>query len=397
MHAIVETGVRVTVTDLVRIGVIGVGGMGSVHARYIQECEIKRAQLTAVCDMDESKLAAFDCVKHFTDSSKLIRSGEVDAVLIATPHYLHTLSGIEALSQGLHVLVEKPVSVHKADCERLIAAKQSDKQVFAAMFNQRTVPAYKKLKQLFDSGELGKLIRINWTITDWFRTEAYYCGGGWRATWKGEGGGVLLNQCPHQIDLLQWIFGMPERLTAFCKFGSRHDIEVEDSVTCYMEFADNADGVFIASTGEAPGTNRLEVACERGELVLEKNKLLWTRTEQLVSDFCKCSPLGFAMPDVWNVEVPVSFEGTMHRGVTQNFVDAILDQTPLIAPAEEGMNSVELANAMIYSSLEHSTVELPLDSGVYEAKLQELIANSTHVKKVIEKPQEDMESSWQGR
>lgn len=384
-------------SNVVRLGIIGVGGMGAVHAKYLMDGTIKRCELVAVCDMDEKRLALYPAQKHFTDSAEMIRSGEIDAVLIATPHYFHTPTGIDALSNGLHVLVEKPISVHKADCERLIAARKNEGQVFAAMFNQRTTPVYRKLKHLIETGEFGDLIRMNWTVTDWFRTQAYYSGGGWRATWKGEGGGVLLNQCPHQIDLMQWLFGMPLRLRAFCKFGSRHDIEVEDQVTAYMEFSGNADGVFIASTGEAPGTNRLEIACERGKVVVEDDKVTWTRTEQSVIEFSNAAKLGFALPDVWNVDIPESFSGPQHIGITQNFIDAILDGVPLIAPAEEGINSVELANAMIYSSLTGTTVELPMDSAAYETKLNELIASSKHVKKVVEKQEEDMASSWNRR
>ncbi len=380
--------------DVVRLGIIGVGAMGTAHAKYVMDGAVPRCELTAVCDMNGRRLDTYPNPKHYIESMEMIRSGEIDAVLIATPHYYHTTMGIDALSNGLHVLVEKPISVHKADCERLIAAHKNENQVFAAMFNQRTTPVFRKLKQLIEAGELGDIIRVNWIITDWFRTEAYYASSDWRATWKGEGGGVLLNQCPHQLDLMQWLFGMPKKVRAFCEFGSRHDIEVEDQVTAYMEFPGGVSGVFIASTGEAPGTNRLEIACERGKVVLENGKLTWTRTEQMVSEFSKTSPLGFALPDFWNVDIPVSSSGPQHLGITQNFVDAILDGTPLIAPAEEGINSVELANAMIYSSLTESTVEMPMDSAAYESKLNELIASSTHVKKVVEKQKEDLASSW---
>ena len=380
--------------DVVRLGIIGVGAMGTAHAKYVMDGAVPRCELTAVCDMNGRRLDTYPNPKHYIESMEMIRSGEMDAVLIATPHYYHTTMGIDALSNGLHVLVEKPISVHKADCERLIAAHKNENQVFAAMFNQRTTPVFRKLKQLIEAGELGDIIRVNWIITDWFRTEAYYASSDWRATWKGEGGGVLLNQCPHQLDLMQWLFGMPLKVRAFCEFGSRHDIEVEDQVTAYMEFPGGVSGVFIASTGEAPGTNRLEIACERGKVVLENGKLTWTRTEQMVSEFNKTSPLGFALPDFWNVDIPVSSSGSQHLGITQNFVDAILDGTPLIAPAEEGIKSVELANAMIYSSLTESTVEMPMDSAAYESKLNELIASSKHVKKVVEKQKEDLASSW---
>ena len=251
--------------DKVRLGIIGVGGMGSFHADYMKKGCIEGCELVAVCDIDPDRLTLHQELKRYPEHKALIESGEVDAVLIATPHYAHTWIGIDALNAGLHVLTEKPISVHVADCERLIAAHTANpKQVFAAMFNQRTCRSYRKIKQLIDTGELGEIQRVNWIITDWFRTEAYYASGSWRATWKGEGGGVLLNQCPHQLDLMQWLFGMPDEVRAFCGIGARHDIEVEDQVTAYLEYANGATGVFVTTTGEAPGTNRLEIAGRPG-------------------------------------------------------------------------------------------------------------------------------------
>ncbi|MDH7480763.1 MAG: Gfo/Idh/MocA family oxidoreductase [Armatimonadota bacterium] len=380
--------------EKVRMAVIGVGGMGAYHANYLRAGEVKGAELTAVCDIDESKLAKWSDLPTFKDSKELIRSGLVDAVLIATPHYDHTTIGIDAMQLGIHVLTEKPIAVHKADAERMIEAQKAKNVVFAAMFQMRTEPLWKKIKQLVDNGELGEIVRINWIVTDWFRTEAYYASGGWRATWRGEGGGVLLNQCPHNLDLLQWIFGMPSRIRAFCRFGAYHDIEVEDQVSAYLEYPNGATGVFITSTGEAPGTNRLEVAGDRGKLVYENGKISFTRNEVLASEFLRTSPMAFAKPPIWNVDIPFSGERGGHKVITQNFVDAILTGTPLIAPAAEGINSVEIANCMLYSTWTDSTVELPLDSAAYEAALKERIATSRYVKKTVEKAEEDITTSF---
>ncbi len=380
--------------DKVRIAVIGVGGMGAYHANYLKAGEVKGAELTAVCDIDESKLARWSDLPTFRESSELIRSNLVDAVLIATPHYDHTTISIDAMQFGIHVLTEKPIAVHKADAERMIEAHKKKNVVFAAMFQMRTEPLWKKIKQLVDNGELGDIVRINWIVTDWFRTEAYYASGGWRATWRGEGGGVLLNQCPHNLDLLQWIFGMPARIRAFCKFGWSHDIEVEDQVSAYMEYPNGATGVFITSTGEAPGTNRLEIAGDRGKLIYENGKISFTRNEVLASEFLRTSPLSFAKPPIWNVEIPFGGERGGHKVITQNFVDAILTGAPLIAPAVEGINSVELANCMLYSTWTDSMVELPLDSAAYEAALKERIATSRYVKKTADKAAEDITTSF---
>jgi predicted dehydrogenase len=297
------------------------------------------------------------------------------------------------LDQGLHVLVEKPISVHKADCERLIAKARSRKQVFAAMFQLRTDPKFKKLKRLLDGKELGKITRISWIITDWFRTEAYYSSGGWRATWRGEGGGVLLNQCPHNIDLLIWLCGMPARVRGFCQLGRYHNIEVEDQVTAYLEWPDGATGIFVTSTGESPGSNRFEIVGEMGKVVLENNKIAFTRNEVSMLDFSKSSKAGFARPEVWNVDIPYENTGPQHQVIVQNFVDAILDGAPLIAPGAEGMQSVEFANAVLYSSLENKTIELPLDARAYETRLQELIAGSRLEKKVV-RTNEDFTKSF---
>jgi predicted dehydrogenase len=379
----------------VRVGIIGLGNMGKYHADYLQQGKVSRCELTAVASGTAAKLEKYPGLKKFDSGEKLIGSGEVDAVLIATPHYSHTTLGVEAFKAGLHVMVEKPISVHKADCERLIAAAQSNRKlIFGAMFQLRTEPRYRKLKQLIDSGELGQIVRVNWIITDWFRTEAYYASGGWRATWKGEGGGALLNQCPHQLDLLQWLVGMPSCVRAFCQFGRYHNIEVEDNVTLFMEYPNGATGVFITSTGEAPGTNRFEIAGDRGKIVLEGGKMTFTRNEVSMRDFSKTAKTGFARPDVWNVEVPVENSPAQHATVMQNFVDAILDGAPLIVPGAEGTNSVEIANAALYSTWTKKTVELPLDSAAYEQALLGQVANSRFEKKVVATSDEDFAKSF---
>jgi len=366
----------VTASGPVRIGIVGAGTMGSAHARNILEGKIPRLRLTALCDGHSSHVPPAPGVKIFENSRLLIRSGEVDAVLVATPHYSHTSIGIDALEHGLHLLVEKPISVHKRDCEKLIAAHHGrEGQVFAAMFNQRTDPFYQKIRSLIHDGELGEIRRVHWTITNWFRTAAYYGSGGWRATWAGEGGGVLVNQCPHNLDLLQWLFGMPARIRAFCQFGRYHDIEVEDNVTAYLEFPNAATAVFIASTGEAPGSNRLEIAAERGKLVYENDTLTFTRNEVEMSAFSRASDKPFAAPATTEITFPISGHGEQHAGILKNFAAAILDGAPLIAPAAEGIHSVELANAMLYSTFTAKTIALPLNARSYERHLKKLIAS----------------------
>jgi predicted dehydrogenase len=360
----------------VRFGILGLGNMGAAHARSLLDGKIPRAVLTAVCDENPQATARFPGLPAFAGGNALIHSGLIDAVLIATPHFSHTTDGIAALEAGLHVLVEKPISVHKVDCERLIAACRPGHQIFAAMFNQRTDPTYAKLRELIQNGELGALRRIQWTVTNWFRSEAYFRSGGWRATWQGEGGGVLLNQCPHNLDLWQWLFGMPDQVRAFATLGRYHEIEVEDDVTAYLQYRDGTTGVFITSTGEAPGTNRLEVAAERGKVVLEDGKFSYTRNEVPTSEFSRTTAESFGRPATWDIAIPIQGNGSQHNGIILNFVEAILDGKPLLAPAVEGIHSVELANAMLLSSFEKETISLPLDGARYEKLLRHRIAES---------------------
>jgi len=381
----------------IRLGIIGVGNIGRHHANYLLEGKVRRARLTALCSVVPQELATYrGRVPHlFEDSDTLLKSGEVDAVVIATPHYQHVTIGIAALEAGLHIMVEKPVAAHKADAERLIqVAKGHPSQVFAAMFQLRVEPRYQKLRQLLATGELGQVMRVTWINTDWFRTDAYYASSGWRATWKGEGGGVLINQCLHNLDTLQWLMGMPETVRAFCHLGRHRNIEVEDTVTAYLEWADGATGTFVSTTAEAPGTNRLEIAGTRGRLVLEHDRMIFDRNEVDSAEFNRTSTSGFAKPETWKVEIPFGNATLPHAQLIQAFVDGILDGKPPLVAGEEGMQSIELANAILYSSLADQTIRLPLDGAAYEAKLNELIANSRFQKQVKKAGADDFEKSF---
>ncbi len=378
----------------VRLGIVGVGVIGTMHAQNLLGGKIPRMTLGALADTDPEALAKFPALKGFPNAGAMLASGMVDAVLVATPHYAHTTVGIQALQAGLHLMVEKPISVHRADCERLIGAWTNPSLKFAAMFNQRTDPHYIKLRQLVQSGEFGAIRRLNWIITNWFRPEIYYASGGWRATWAGEGGGVLLNQCPHNLDLFQWMFGMPNRVRAFCRFGQHHEIEVEDEVTAYLEYASGATGVFITSTSEAPGTNRLEITADRGRVVLEHGKISFTRNEVPTPEFSRTTPNKFGSPPTWSIDIPVQGNGGQHVEILKNFADAILDGAPLIAPAQEGIHSVELANAMLLSTWDDAPIQLPIDGARYEAALKQRIASSTFQKKTVKAAAEDVAASF---
>src|SRR5437773_9170049 len=381
----------------VRLGIIGMGNIGKHHAGYLLEGKVPRCELTAVCSTSPQKLEPYKTkgLRIFEDAGKLIQSREVDGVIVATPHYQHTTLGIAALEAGLHLMVEKPISAHKADAERLIAvAKKHPNSKFSAMFQLRVEPRYQKIHELIRNGDLGEIVRMSWLITDWFRTEAYYASGGWRATWRGEGGGVLLNQCLHNLDVIAWLLGMPARVRGFCQLGRYHHIEVEDNVSAYLEYPNQATGVFVTSTGETPGTNRFEIAGTRGQVVLEHNKLTLTRNDADMILFSRAATTGFDHPGLEHVDISIGNAATPHATLMQNFVDAILDGAPLLVPGEEGLNSVELANVMLYSSLIGQTVELPMDGAAFEKKLQQLIAESKFEKKVVEITGDDFTKSF---
>lgn len=365
----------------VKIGIIGYGGMGATHGKSILKGEIPNAELKAVTSIFDSSIATIkkdlpDSVTFYKSAEELISSSAVDAVIIATPHYSHPKYSIMALENNLHVLTEKPAGVHtKAVNEMNAVAEKSDK-VFAIMFNQRTRAIHRKLKDLIASGELGSIKRTNWIITTWYRAQSYFDAGGWRATWEGEGGGVLLNQSPHQLDLWQWICGMPKRVRAFCAFGKYHDIEVEDDVTAYVEYENGATGVFITSTGEAPGSDRFEIVGDNGKIIMEDGKIIFWRNRVSERDFNRDFKDGFGSPEVWKCEIPFDGKDEEHKAIIKNFIDAILNNAKLIAPAEEGINSLQLSNAMLLSSWQDDWVELPLNDDIFYEKLQDKIKNS---------------------
>jgi predicted dehydrogenase len=377
-----------------RTGIIGLGNMGSFYADRLAAGDVPGATLAAVADPRADRLTRWPDARAFGDGHAMIAASGLDAVVIATPHYAHTDLGIAALEAGLHVLVDKPISVHKRDAERLIAAHRRSDRMFAAMFNQRTDGYFLKIRSLIHESALGAIRRIHWTSTHWFRTHAYYQSSAWRATWAGEGGGVLLNQAPHQLDMLCWLFGLPAAVTGFCAFGRYHDIEVEDDVTAYLEWPGGTHGVFITGTGEAPGTNRLEIAAENGRLVLEQDRLVFHRNEMPMSDFSRTTPELFAAPKV-EVEAFEGLDhGTQHLGILRNFAAAIRGEEALIAPAQEGIASVELANAILLSAWEGRRVELPLDAAVFAHHLDARIAASTARKTVRPADAGDMTGSF---
>lgn len=365
----------------VRLGIIGLGNMGSGYVKMIKAGDCPEVEITAVADLREDRREWFRTVYPevpvFEEGHQMIDSGLCEAVMIEVPHYHHPEFAIYAMKHGLHVLSDKPAGVYTKQVKEMNeeAAKHPE-LVFAIMFNQRTNPLYIKMKELVSSGELGAIKRVNWIITDWYRTQIYYDSGAWRATWSGEGGGVLLNQCPHQMDLVTWICGLPSRVRAFCHVGKWHDIEVEDDVSAYWEYPNGATGVFVTSTGDAPGTNRFEVDLEKGKLVCEDDKLTLYRLSVNEREFCRTAKGGFDKPECTKEVIDIEGENPQHKAVINAFAGKILGHGELIAPGYEGINGLMLSNALFLSSWLDKTIEIPFDEDLFLAELNKRIAAS---------------------
>lgn len=371
--------------EKVKIAVIGIGGMGSSHVKALESGGVPNAELVAVCDIREERLKwaheeLGSEVKRFDDAEALFQSKCCDAVTIATPHYFHPPLAIKAFENGLHVLSEKPAGVYTKQVREMNEAAAKSGKVFGIMYNQRTTPVYQKLRELIQNGELGEIKRTNWIITSWYRPQSYYDSGGWRATWEGEGGGVLINQDPHQLDLWQWTCGMPIRLRAFCYFGKYHNIEVEDDVTAFVEYPNGSTGVFITSTGDSPGTNRLEVTGDRGKIVIEDGNMTFWRLTVSERQFNAEWTKGFGAPDCWKCEIPIRGQATGHTGILNDWIDSIQNGTALLAPGVEGIKGLSLSNAMHLSSWTDDWVDFPIDEDLYYEKLQEKIQTSDNKK-----------------
>ncbi|HEY4391582.1 MAG TPA: Gfo/Idh/MocA family oxidoreductase [Paenibacillus sp.] len=378
--------------ECVRLGIIGIGNMGTAHSLHIHaDHKVPGMVLSAVCDISEERRAwakeHLPGVAVFEQAVDMYRSGLIDAVLIAVPHYDHPALAALAFANGLHVLVEKPAGVYTKQVLEMNAAAEQSGKVFGIMYNQRTNPVYQKVRELIQSGELGSLKRVVWIITNWYRPQAYHDSGSWRSTWKGEGGGTLINQNPHNLDLLQWMLGMPSRIRSFCSFGKYYDVEVEDDVTAYLEYPNGASGVYITSTGEAPGTNRLEISGDMGRIVVENNRISFDRNRVSEREHNRINTEPFKAPENWHVDIPVAPDGgEQHIGILKNFANAILHGDKLLAPGEEGIYGLLISNAIHYSTWTDGWAVLDsFDHDHFYELLQERINSSTVQKNVSQK------------
>ena len=366
----------------IRLGIIGVGNMGSGHAGNVLEGKCPDFELRAVADVNPDRLEWTKTnlpgdYARFDDAIAMLDSGSIDACIVSVPHYEHAKYAMECMKRGIHVMVEKPAGVYTKQVRDMNAeADRHPEVVFGMMFNQRTNCIYRKMRELVRSGRYGQIRRANWIITDWYRPQAYYDSGDWRATWSGEGGGVLLNQCPHQLDLWQWICGMPARVQSNMRFGQWHSIEVEDDVTTYMEYENGATGVFVTSTGDAHGTNRFEIQMDGAKLVAEYDRLTLLEYDMPEPEFSRINKTPFATVGAHEVEVEMDGMNPQHVGVLNAWGGAILRGTPLVADGREGINGLTLSNAMHLSAFLGRKVTLPIDEDLYFEELMKRVATS---------------------
>ena len=369
--------------DKIKLGIIGIGNMGSGHAGNIKNGKCPEIELVAIADSNPERLnwakeqEFSEKITYYNNAQEMLDSGIINACLIAVPHYDHTKYAIECMKRGIHVMVEKPAGVYTKQVREMNAeAEKHPEVVFGMMFNQRTNCVYRKLREMVQSGDYGEIRRTNWIITDWYRSQCYYDSGDWRATWSGEGGGVLLNQCPHQLDLWQWICGMPVKVESHLHFGKWHDIEVEDDVTTYVEYANGATGVFITTTGDAHGTNRFEIQMDKAKFVIENDKLIITEYEMTEQEFSKTNTKPFDTVESTTYEVETDGENPQHVGVLNAWADAILHGGRLVAEGSEGINGLTLSNAMHLSAFLGKEVEIPFDEELYYNELMKRVASS---------------------
>jgi len=359
------------------IGVIGLGNAGGRHARALARGEVPGARLEFVCDPKPERRVGYG-VPVAADPAEMLGRPNVDAVIVATPHPAHLTAARLALRAGRHVLVEKPLGVLAADCDALLAEHARlgpGAPLFGVVHDYRAEPRFRWLGALLRRGELGRIERVVWQATDFFRTEAYYAESDWRGTFAGEGGGILVNQAPHLLDLLVHWFGMPRRVLGICRFGRYHSIEVEDDVTAHLEFGAGFSALVVLGTGEAPGTSRLEISGDRGRVVLEGRELAFHKNREPASLYRRREATGRPAVDVERMVFPPSEPTGV--ALVRNFVAAVRGEARLLSPAEQARSAVELANAITWSSLLERPLELPIDVEGFRRVHADLVRHGT--------------------
>jgi len=345
----------------VRFGIVGVTGViGGTHIRAIRQTE--GAELAAVTDLNLAAAqrvaseARCELLKNF---DWLIKRADIDVVCLCTPHALHAEQAIAALKSRKHVLTEKPMAVTVADADKMIAASEKYDRKLGVVFQYRFRPSVLAARALLQRGQLGQLYRVT-VVHAAFKTQYFYDAAAWRGTWKGGGGGVLINQAPHYLDLLAYLVGMPTRVAAWNRTLT-HRIEVEDTASALMEFPGGAQGFAHFNTVQAPGESRIEIVGDRGTLRIEDNDVRLFQPEIPLRQFAQTDRSHiYAYPRTAEVRVPLASSEATHATVLQDFIDAVRHNRPPACDGQEGRKSLEIGNAMLLSSFSGKPVELPV-------------------------------------
>jgi len=383
-----SAGMGRNIMKQVRFGIIGMGIQGSLYASILTGRQhpgrglLPRPEgcvLTALSSRaDKGPEAAALGVRYFADWRELVDSGECDAVILTVPHFAHHEIAVYALERGIHVLCEKPAGVRASDAAKMLEAREKFGARLGMFLQQRTIPLFRQLRQIIASGELGQLRRSNWIINTYWRPDSYYASAAWRGTWKGEGGGILVNQLPHYLDLWLYLCGMPERVYAVNRQGAFRHISVENDVTVLAEYPGGATGVFVACTHDPMGTDRLELDFEGGKIVVEDSARAvvhrfrltepeWNET--VTADEMERLVRSADHHDTRELDEGLAY-GVSHARILENFARHIRLDEPLIATGEDGLRQVELANAIALSGWLGRTVSVPCDRARFDAELQ---------------------------
>lgn len=370
--------------DTIRVALVGVGAMGSKYAKMIVSGQVKNMLLTGLVarKMEAKTWAATlvngdgTCPKVYNSADEMFaHAGDFDTVLIVTPHKTHEEIAIRAFELGKHVLCDKPAGATIGQAQRMTFAAKKYNRIYALIFHQRAYAKYRYIKQMLSCGQLGELKRALVVNSRYFRTAHYHNSGSWRSSWKGEGGGALINQGAHILDMWHWLLGMPQKLYAQIPFGKYNDFDVDDEAAISMQYKDGMTGMFILTTGEAVPQERFEIVGTKGRILLEEDTLHIYRYSKDSQEYIATEKVNSG--DNMNiVEEVISFEKGKepYVEVLENFAEAVLTENAsmLIAPGEDGVYQLMLTNGAYYSAWKDMPVELPLDTREYEKVFQEM-------------------------
>lgn len=371
--------IHMNIAKKVRMAIIGIGNMGRTYACNIADGFVEGMELTAVCCRNEegrrwAKERLGEGLVLVDSTDKLFELEDVfDAVLIVTPHKIHPELTIKAFEKGYHVFCDKPAGITARDARRMIESGKRAGKAYAMMFHNRTMPVYEKIKEMLTLGEVGELLRIDYVNTKPYRTKCYHTSSPWRSSFEHEGGGLLINQGQHYLDLWQWLFGMPKRLTATIDYGKYNDFTVDDNCTIYMEFAGGVRGRFFSSTGEPAGEERIEVVGTKAKLVCLDGTLTVSRYERSTKEWYETNTEPFGKLKIEKEVITYEPCKAPYVVMLQNFSDHLRKGVALIADGYDGYRTLQLSNAAYTSSWLEKEIELPVEETVFAQLLNEAV------------------------